>query len=248
MNNHNLSQAMILAAGLGTRLRPLTNTKPKALVEVDGRPLLEHAARRLIAAGATSIIINLHHHAEQIRAFVASQEDFGVDVHFSEEKDEVLGTGGGLKHAAGHVRKDAPLVVHNSDILSTVDLRSLFEHHLSSGALATLAVMPAETQRYLVFDASDRLCGYGHPEEERQVLVREPVEPARRVDFCGIQVVSPRIFELMHESGVFSIINTYLRLSKAGERIAAHAIGEAKWLDAGTHERLEKARDMYNDR
>ena len=237
--------AMILAAGLGTRLRPLTNTTPKALIEVGGRPLLERVAYRLIAAGTTRLVINLHHHAAQIRRYVRSRDSFGVDVVFSEEDEEVLGTGGGLKHAASLFTGDAPFFIHNSDILSTVDLRGLYAKHEASDAVATLAAKPAETHRHLVFDHAGRLCGYGHPEEAREIMVREPEPPVRKVDFCGIQVVSPRLFGLMQESGVFSIINVYLRLSAAGERIAASPIGDARWIDAGTHERLARARELF---
>ena len=236
---------MILAAGLGTRLRPLTNSTPKALVEVGGRPLLEHTARRLIDAGATRLIINLHHFSDQIRAFVASRDDFGVEVVFSDEKEEVLGTGGGIKHAAPHFRMDAPLFVHNADILSTIDLQAMYARQQASDALATLAVRPAETERYLIFGSADYFCGYANREDGREIMVRDPKLPTRNLDYCGVQVISPRLFELMHESGVFSIINVFVRLSADGERIVPHDIGDARWIDAGTHERLAQAREIF---
>jgi len=230
---------MILAAGLGTRLRPLTIHTPKALIEVGGKPMLEHVARRLIAAGATRLIVNIHHHADQVRDFVEMQQGFGVEVEISEEPERPLETGGGLLQAKPLFSYDAPFYMHNADIFTDLDLRSLYQHHRGSDALATLAVRAPETERYLLFDA-DNLCGYAYQGEER--LVRDPIGNLRRLDFCGVQVLSPRIFELMTETGIFSIINVYLRLVNAGEQIAPFHVGEATWIDVGNLERLEEAR------
>lgn len=231
--------AMILAAGLGTRLRPLTNHTPKALVEVGDQPMLAHVARRLIAAGATRLIVNIHHHADQVRDFVAANGGFGVDVEISEEPERPLETGGGLLQAEPLFTRDAPFFMHNADIFTDLNLRGLYRHHCDTDALATLAVRAPETERYLLFD-DDTLCGYAYEGEER--LVRDPVGQVRRLDFCGVQVLSPRIFDLMTETGIFSIINVYLRLVKAGERITPFDVGEATWIDVGNLERLEEAR------
>lgn len=235
-------EAMILAAGLGTRLRPLTNHTPKALVAVGGVPMLEHVARRLVAAGATRLVVNVSPHAEQIRDFIAAQDHFGVAVEISEEPGKPLETGGGLKKAAPLFDATAPFFMHNADILTDLDLRGLYHAHTAVDPLATLAVRRAETERYLLFDA-DGLCGYAYEGEEK--FVREPEGgEATPLDFCGVQVISPRIFGLMTEEGVFSIINVYLRLVKAGERIVPFRVDSATWIDIGKPERLEEAREF----
>lgn len=240
-------EAMILAAGLGTRLRPLTYEIPKALVPIGGVPMLEHVARRLIDAGARRLIINVHHHADQVIRFLEERNHFGVEIDVSVEPDTALETGGGLKHAAPFFDKEAPFVMHNSDIYTTIDVREVYAAHDETDVLATLAVRKAETNRYLVFDAVDNLCGYGDREGNEHV-VREPTGETRHLDFCGVQVISPRIFGLMTETGIFSIMNTYLRLSKAGERIKPHRVDDALWIDIGRPERLEEARAAYRKR
>lgn len=237
-------EAMILAAGLGTRLRPLTNHTPKALVPVGGTPMLAHVARRLVAAGADRLVVNVHAHADQVQAYLDAH-DFGATVCVSEEPEERLETGGGLKHAAGCFRKDGPFWMHNADVFTDLDLEALRDAHVASGALATLAVREATTDRYLVFDGDGVLCGYAYGGEEK--LVREPGPSAQRFDFCGVQVLHPRIFDLMTETGVFSIISVYLRLVQAGERVDCFDVGDARWIDIGTPERLEEARTVFAD-
>lgn len=234
-------EAMILAAGLGTRLRPLTHEVPKALVEVGGVPLLERVARRLVEAGAHRLVINVSPHAEMIREFVDAADRFGVDVRISEEPGGPLDTGGGLGHARGHFEADAPFLLHNVDLLTDIDLAGLYADH-PEGRLATLAVRAAETDRYLLFD--DRgLLGYAYRGTER--ANREAEGEVVRADFCGVQVLSPRIFEALETEPEpkFSIITTYLRLADAGERIVPFDVGDALWIDVGTHERLAEAEE-----
>lgn len=239
-------EAMILAAGLGTRLQPLTYDIPKALVEVGGKPMLERVAERLIAAGAGRLIINVHHHAEQVIRFLEDVDHFGVDVRVSHEPDEALETGGGLKHAEALFEKRAPFFIHNSDVHTTIDLEELYRAHSQSGALATLAVRAAETPRFLAFDDQGNLCGYGD-KEGNEHLSRDPKGEIEHLDFCGVQVVSPDIFDLMTETGKFSIINTYLRLSKEGESIRPYRVDDATWIDVGKPDRLKEARAMYEE-
>ena len=236
-------EAMILAAGLGTRLRPLTDHTPKALVKVGEKPMLEHVARRLIDAGATRLIINVHAHADQIHDFVDSKDGFGVDVRISDEPERRLETGGGLLHAAPNFEKAAPFIMHNADILTDLDLRDLYAENQQTKPLATLAVRPPETDRYLIFDVTGNLCGYAAAGEEH--LITEPTGNVKRFDFCGVQVLSPRIFDLMTERGVFSIINVYLRLVRTGERVTYFRTDGSRWIDIGTHERLEEARIAF---
>lgn len=236
-------EAMILAAGLGTRLRPLTDHTPKALVKVGEMPMLEHVARRLIAAGATRLIINVHAHADQIHDFVDRKDGFGVDVRVSYEPEQRLETGGGLLHAAPHFEKAAPFIMHNADIFTDLDLQALYAAHQHYKPLATLAVRPPETNRYLLFDVTGNLCGYASDGEEH--LITEPKGEPERLDFCGVQVLSPRIFDLITERGVFSIINVYLRLVKVDERVTFFRTGDSRWIDVGTRERLEEARKVF---
>lgn len=236
-------EAMILAAGLGTRLRPLTNHVPKALVKVGDRAMLEHVARRLIDAGATRLIINVHAHADQVQAFIDENDAFGVEVCVSVEPEYRLETGGGLLHAAPCFSKTAPFWMHNSDVFTDIDLRALADTRDRSDALATLAVRAPQTDRYLLFDGAGNLCGYAYGGGEKRT--REIDGEPQRFDFCGVQAIAPRIFDLFTETGVFSIINTYLRLVGEGERIDFYDVGDARWIDVGTHERLEAAREAF---
>jgi NDP-sugar pyrophosphorylase family protein len=234
--------AMILAAGLGTRLRPLTHHTPKALVEVAGLPLLERVVRRVVDAGADRLVINVAHLGDQVAEYV-DRADWAVDeVVVSEEPGGPYETGGGLKYAAGFFRRDAPFLMHNADILTDVDLAALYraQSEATDGRLATLACRPADTDRYLLFDEAG-LLGYAYDGEEH--LKREAQGEPRRLDFCGVQACDPELIEAVE--GVaeqkFSIMTTYLRLAGQGRHVAAFEGGGHTCLDVGTHERLEEA-------
>ena len=240
--------AMILAAGLGTRLRPLTLSTPKALVEVAGVPMLERVARRLIAAGADRLLVNVSYLAEPVRDYVRAAgwqtpDGRAVDAEVSEEPGEPLETGGGLKQAAGWFRRDAPFLLHNADILTTVDLAALWAAQRDAeGRLATLAVAPARTDRALAFDA-DGLAGYTLDDGPPQ-LVRDARGGTRLVDFCGVQAGGPALLDavLAEPEARFSIMDTYLRQAKRGATIAAFDGAQThRFLDVGTPERLEAA-------
>lgn len=236
-------EAMILAAGLGTRLRPLTNDKPKALVDVGGRPMLERTARRVVDAGFDHLVINVHHFADRVKDVIEEKDGFGTEVDISHEVEQNLETGGGIKHAEPQFKKEEPFLVHNVDILTDLDLKALYDAHDESGALATLAVRPVETDRYLSIDERGHVVGYGDPETGEEHLVTDPQGETTKADFIGVQVISPRIFELMNEEGVFSIINVYMRLiAEEDETVHTHRADDALWIDIGTHERLEQAR------
>jgi len=222
---------MVFAAGLGTRLRPLTNDIPKALVDVAGEPLLGRVIRRLTAAGADGIVVNTHHFHEKIADYVASR-DFGVPVALSREEAFPLETGGGLKKAAA-LLGDRPFFAYNADVYSEMDLRAMYAAHLASGALATLAVRERPSKRHLMFDAGMSLRG-----REGEVHAAG----LRPFAFSGIQVVSPRIFGLMTEEGMFSVTAVYLRLAAAGERVQGYADVSPFWCDIGDLERLELVR------
>jgi NDP-sugar pyrophosphorylase family protein len=233
---------MILAAGLGTRLRPLTDHTPKALIEVGGVPILERVARRLIDAGADRLIINLHHLGEQIRAYAEGRRgEWGVEVAFSEEPGEALETGGGLLRAAPLFRGDAPFFLHNADILSDLPLRGMYDAHRAAAPLATLAVMERDTSRYLLFDD----CGLlGRTDERKGVAIRarEAVGAVRRLAFAGVHVVSPAFPAEITERGAFSILDPYLRRVGEGAVILPFRIDGRHWMDIGKPEQLEEAR------
>lgn len=237
---------MIFAAGLGTRLRPLTDEIPKALADIGGMPILEHVARRLVAAGADRLIINTHPHPDQIRAFVRERRSFDVDVVFSHEADAPLDTAGGLRHARDLFRADEPFFLHNCDVYSDVDLHALYSAHVaaSDGRIATLAVLPPGPERFLIFDTGG-LCGFGPRGGGKAVHVREPQGGEHRHDFTGIHVCDPQLLNTLTDGLAPSIIMHYLNLSRAGARIARHDQPVAHWIDIGTLEKLAAARRMH---
>ena len=235
-------KAMILAAGMGTRLRPLTDDRPKALVTVGGRTLLEIALARLRTFGIREVIVNTHHFAEMIADYLKANDSFGMRIEISRE-EELLDTGGGLKKAAHFFEGagvDDPFIVHNVDVLSTIDLGLMVRFHAERGALATLAVQERESSRYLLFDEQGELCGRRAKGEGGDQVMRlgQPLQP---LAFSGIHVISPRLFAKMDEEGGFSIIATYLRLSGQGEKIVAFRADEYYWRDLGRPESIELA-------
>jgi NDP-sugar pyrophosphorylase family protein len=232
---------MILAAGLGTRLRPLTDRVPKALVPVAGVPVLEHVARRLVAARADRLVVNTHHFAEQIERYVAERDGFGVQVLFSHEPDTPLETGGGLLHAAPLLRRDAPFFLHNADILTDLDLVAMRDAHARSGAIATVAVMERESTRQLLFDEAG-LLGRTDAARALELRARPTVGAERRRAFAGVHVVSPALLGRVSERGAFSILEPYLRLAGEGARILPFDVESAAWFDIGKPAQLEAAR------
>jgi NDP-sugar pyrophosphorylase family protein len=236
--------AMIFAAGLGTRLRPLTDTTPKPLVQVGGVPVLERIARRLVAAGADRLVINVHHHADQIERFIDERGGFGVEVRISHEAERPLETGGGLLQASRHFRRDSPFFLHNGDVLSDAPLEAMYARHSANGAVATLAVRPAGTERYLLFDDGG-LCGYARRDSADEVHARQPQGEVVRRDFAGIHVASPALLDALHGAGAFSIIPTYMNLARAGACIAPFSIEGAHWFDIGSFDGLSEADRFY---
>lgn len=236
-------RAMVLAAGQGTRLRPLTNDRPKALVEVAGRTLLELTLARLHAAGIRDVIINTHHFADKIADYLRAYENFGMHIEISRE-EVLLDTGGGLKQAAHFFLEGAganePFLLHNVDVLSNIDFHEMLSFHRECGALATLAVQDRRTSRYLLFDKEGRLCGRRTGDAGTPELVRD-VSQLRALAFSGIHIISPRIFSKMSEEGVFSIIPVYLRLAALGEPVVAFPADGSYWRDLGRPEHISAA-------
>ncbi len=233
-------KAMILAAGLGTRLRPLTNYQPKAMVEVNGMPLIEIVIRRLKYFGFNDIIINVHHFAGQILDFLEKKNNFGIKITISDERDQILETGGGLKKAATFF-DEKPFLLCNTDIISDVDLRKMYDTHLKSNALATLVVRKRETSRYFIFNESNILHGWMNVKTGEVKLPRSAVGVFKLLAFSGIHVIDPKIFYLMDQKeGFFSIIGIYLESIK-DHQIIGFQHDDGLWLDVGKRENLNEA-------
>ena len=253
------SQAMIFAAGLGTRLKPITDRMPKALVPVGGQPLLWHVIQKLRAAGFERIVINVHHFADQIIDYIEANQNFGLDIRISDERVALLDTGGGIKHALPLFDPSMPILIHNVDILSNVDLAALYQATLDSQADALLLVSQRQTKRYLLFADDDRLCGWTNIETGE---VKGPLStihyppstihhspstihhPLKQLAFSGIHVLSPSTFSLFEQMPErFSIIDFYLQYAsqcffkgKAQENL--------RLLDVGKLDSLEQAEEF----
>jgi NDP-sugar pyrophosphorylase family protein len=241
-------KAMILAAGLGTRLRPLTDHRPKALVKIADRTMLEITLSRLHDFGIREVIINVHHFASMILEYLKANHNFGMRIEVSCE-EVLLDTGGGLKKAAHFFLEDAngleePFILHNVDVISTIDLRRMVQFHTDNQALATLAVQERETSRYLLFDQQLQLCGRRSGREQKTESVRSS-QQVESLAFSGIHVISPRLFALIIEKGVFSIITSYLHLAAHGEKIIAFRADEYYWRDLGRPDHvIQAAQDL----
>ena len=244
-------KAMILAAGLGSRLRPLTDDRPKALVEVGGRTLLEITLLRLRSFGVRQVIINVHHFADMVIGYLKANNNFGIRIEVSRE-EVLLDTGGGLKKAAyffleNSSHPDEPFLLHNVDVLSTIDFQHMVNIHNQRHALATLAVQERETSRYLLFDQHLLLCGRRGGRDGVPELVRSGPEP-QAFAFSGIHVISPRVFPLLTEEGPFSIITFYLRLAAQGENVLAFRADQYDWRDLGRLESIALAEKDFRDK
>lgn len=238
---------MIFAAGFGTRLKPLTDSKPKALVEIGGRTFLEIVIRKLLRAGADEIVVNVHHFADKIEEYLKAKNNFGVCIHISDERDFLLDTGGGLKKAAPFLEGNEPVIIHNVDVLSNLDLANVVAFHLKKKALATIVARERQTQRYLLFDQNHRLVGW----ENIQTGETKIVDPRKFVNaaplaFSGIQVLNPEIFSLITQEGKFSIIDTYLELAK-DYKILAYTDQSDLWMDIGKPAELEEATRLFGE-
>lgn len=237
-------RAMILAAGLGTRLRPLTDDRPKALVAVAGQTLLEITLRRLRGFGVREVIVNVHHFADMVVDYLKKNDTFGMRIEISRE-EVLLDTGGGLKKAAWFFLEDSsdpeePFVLHNVDVLSTIDLDRMAKFHRQHQALATLAVQERKTSRYLLFDEENRLCGRRAGRDQVPEIVRSS-QRTQALAFSGVHVISPRFLELMTEESAFSIIASYLRLAGEGQKILSFRADDYYWRDLGKPENVAQA-------
>lgn len=236
---------MIFAAGLGTRLKPLTDTMPKALVPVAGKPMLEHVIGKLKASGFDEIVINVHHFAQQIISFLKEKDNFGIKIWISDESEELLDTGGGIKKAAPYF--DEPFLVHNADILSNVDLKAMYDYHLTSGNDATLLVSPRKTVRYLLFDEENRLQGWVNKDTlqtKPEGFVYQP-EVQKEYAFGGIHIISPTLFNYMEDewTGKFPLMDFYLQTCHQAQ-LGGYVKEDLQLIDIGKLDTLAKAEDF----
>jgi NDP-sugar pyrophosphorylase family protein len=237
-------QAMILAAGLGTRLRPLTNSKPKAMVEVDGIPLLEITIRRLIKYGFDDIIINVHHFADQVIDFLKKKNNFGVSISISDECDQILETGGGLKKARPFFKTE-PFLLCNTDVITNIDFKKMYEAHLSKEGLVTVATRQRSTSRYFIFDDKQILHGWTNIKTGDVKMSRAKKGHLVLRAFSGVHIISPEIFDLMSQDGKFSIIDVYLKAAE-DHLIFSYEHDEDIWVDVGKKESLDAAQELVH--
>jgi N-acetyl-alpha-D-muramate 1-phosphate uridylyltransferase len=236
-------KAMVFAAGMGTRLRPLTEKTPKALVKVNGQTVLERVLVKLNDSGFNDVIINIHHHAEKVKNFINEKTFTGMKICYSDESDLLLDTGGGLKKAAWFFNDQKPFLVHNVDVLSDINLAKAFHSHLEKKPLATLVVHKRETDRLLLFDHHMHLSGW---KNAKTGTIKNPGGKSGLLEFgfSGIHIIEPSIFNLMNRNGVFSIIDVYLELLKSNT-INGYEVTGHRWMDIGSLDDLNAAERYY---
>jgi NDP-sugar pyrophosphorylase family protein len=236
-------KAMILAAGLGTRLKPLTDQMPKALLQTGPYTLLQFAILKLKNAGFSDLIINVHHHADAIIEYLNENKNFDCNISISDERDQLLDTGGGIKKASWFFNDGQPFLVYNVDIVTDLNLQQLYQHHIECLNLATLVVRRRKTSRYLLFDEFMQLKAWENIATGEKRIVQMTREPLNPLAFSGIHVISPKLFDLMEKQDRFSIIDTYLRIA------AKHPVGgyfdeSPLWADAGKPDSLAEAGEI----
>jgi NDP-sugar pyrophosphorylase family protein len=243
-------KAMVLAAGLGTRLLPFTQDRPKALVEIGGRTLLQITLTRLREFGVSEVIVNVHHFAGMILEYLKVHDHFGMRVEISREDELLLDTGGGLKKAGWFFLQSdeasEPFLLHNVDVISTINLGEIVKAHRDAWALATLAVQKRETSRYLLFDEEEQLCGRRILKLGKDEIVRVGGD-LEALAFTGIHVISPRMLGMMREEGAFSIIDLYLRLAGAGEKVQGFRADGYYWRDLGKLQQVSAAEEDWRN-
>ncbi|HNW69792.1 MAG TPA: nucleotidyltransferase family protein [Bacteroidales bacterium] len=235
-------KAMILAAGLGTRLGTLTEKMPKALVNVNRKPMLEHVIEYLKSYGVNEIIVNVHHFGDQVIDFLQKKNNFDMRIEISDERDMLLDTGGGLMKASWFFDDGKPFLVHNVDVLSKTDLNKLEKYHTLNKELATLVVKKRETARYFLIDKSQVLCGWRNKKSGEEIIVRYS-EKLSEVGFSGIQLINPEVFELCKKTGKFSLTALYLELAEEHKIVAYN--DSALWFDMGRPENIVEAEQKF---
>ncbi len=234
--------ALIFAAGLGTRLAHITKEKPKALVEVAGKPMLQHAIEKVISIGVTRIVINVHHLAQSIIDYISTLNYPNTELLISDERSQLLETGGGLLHASPHFIKGKPIIIYNSDVITGVDLNKMYQYHQEKGGIATLMVKDRPTSRYFIFDEEMRLSGWENISSKEQRITRN-IENTSLYAFSGIHIINPELITKLGKKRKFSITNGYLDISNQ-EKIYGWKEWDEYWFDVGTPEKLQTANDF----
>jgi len=237
-------RAMILAAGLGTRLKPLTDSIPKALTRVKDHTLLELQINKLKAEGFDHIIINVHHFAEQIKYYLKQNNFFNCSIEISDESQKLLDTGGGLKKASHFFSDGNPFLVYNVDILSNINLKKLKEYHLASSGIATLAIQKRNSSRKFLFDEKMKLCGWMNEKAGEKKITRDGQSKLFPYSFSGVQIVDPRIFKYFPDKDVFTLVELYLSAAQK-EKIIGYIHNEDEWIDLGKVENLIQAESIF---
>lgn len=259
-------KAMIFAAGFGTRLKPLTNTCPKALVRVGGKPMLQHTIEHLKQHGFNELIINIHYLGEQILSFLEQHNNFGIRIEISDERAGILETGGGLLKAQAFFDDGQPFLVCNADVFTNINLTDFYQFHINKESIATLAVRKRKSSRVLLFDAAHTLQGWQNLKdetvkfpsvfldstahyfdannsifkEEKYAVIRQAIPMA----FSGYQMLSPEIFNYKTRTGIFSLVEWYIDIC-AQNSIVAYEHTNDVWVDIGSPEQLQKANELY---
>jgi NDP-sugar pyrophosphorylase family protein len=236
-------RAMILAAGLGTRLKPLTDSTPKALIKIKDHTLLELQIKKLKTEGFDQIIINVHHFAEKVKEYLKQDIFFDCSIEISDESEKLLDTGGGLKKAAHFFSDEKPFLVYNVDILSNINLNKLMEFHLASKSIATLAVQKRESSRKFLFDNSNTLCGWMNEKSGEKIITRDEQSKFLPYAFSGVQIVDPKIFKYFPNKDVFSLVELYLTAASR-EKIIGYVHNEDEWMDLGKIENIRLAESL----
>jgi len=238
-------RAMILAAGLGTRLKPLTDSIPKALTRVKDHTLLELQINKLKAEGFDHIIINVHHFAEQIKYYLKQNNFFNCSIEISDESQKLLDTGGGLKKASHFFSDGNPFLVYNVDILSNINLKKLIEYHHVSSSIATLAIQKRNSSRKFLFGKNNILCGWMNEKSGEKIITRDERSEFFPYSFSGVQIVDPKIFKYFPDKDVFSLVEFYLSAAKK-EKIIGYVHNEDEWMDLGKMENLSEAEKVFD--
>ncbi len=229
-------KAMILAAGLGSRLKPITNKIPKALVEVKGKTLLQHNIERIVSSGISDIVINVHHFSDKVINYLRENKNFGANIYISDETEMLLDTGGAIKKVSEWLFDDQPIIIQNVDIYTNIDYHKMLDFHLAKGALATVAVRNRESSRYLMFNNDNELCGWQNTNTKEKIITRE-ASKTNNLAFSCTHIMDAKLLSLLPDKKVFSIIETYLELSQQ-YTIAGYLHNNDYWFDIGTPEKL----------
>lgn len=236
---------MILAAGLGTRLKPITDTIPKALVKVGNKTLLQYNIERMLAFGIKDIVINVHHFSEKITKYLHDNNNFNANIQISDEIELLLDTGGGIKYASQWLASEEPILIQNVDIFTNINYENMLNHHLASNALATLAVRNRESTRYLLFNKNNVMCGWQNIKTNEKIITRND-DNLNSLAFSCTHIISPKLLQLLPDKKVFSIIDVYLELSKH-HKVLAYMHNDDYWFDIGTPDKLQRVEQFLSN-